>query len=210
MTELILIGAGCLVGNVICFNGYKIFRFCLAVLGGMLGYALGDFLCNILQGQSQQLSLLAKLLILGIPTVALAIASFALYMKALIGLTALFCAYFVYKDYGSLFPGSGPAKVLTPLITGFIAGLILGVVVYFAQKWTICFFTAFLGAKIIASATAPFLWGLLKDNQYALYFQDTLLGTRITETPALTACFIIVAFTAAGLVVQLKTSKKHK
>ena len=97
-----------------------------------------------------------------------------------------------------------------PLIVGFIAGLILGVVVYFAQKWTICLFTAFIGARVIASATAPALWGVLKDNQYALYFQDTLLGTRITETPALTACFIIVAFTAAGLVVQLKTSKKHK
>ena len=210
MTELILIGAGCLIGAIICFNGYKIFRLCLAVLGGMLGYLLGDFVCNLAQGQGQQLSLLARLLILGIPTIALAIASFALYMKALIGLTALFCAFVVYKDYGSLFPGKGPAKVLMPLIVGFIAGLILGVVVYFAQKWTICLFTAFIGARVIASATAPALWGVLKDNQYALYFQDTLLGTRITETPALTACFIIVAFTAAGLVVQLKTSKKHK
>ena len=210
MTELILIGAGLVIGAIICFNGYKIFRLCLAVLGGILGYVLGDFVCTLAQGQGQEISLLARLLITGIPTIALAIASFALYMKALIGLTALFCAYFVYKDYGSLFPGSGPAKVLMPLLTGFIAGLILCVIVYFAQKWTICFFTAFLGARIIASATAPFLWGLLKDNQYALYFQDTLLGTRITETPALTACFIIVAFTAAGLVVQLKTSKKHK
>ena len=98
MTELILIGAGCLIGAIICFNGYKIFRLCLAVLGGMLGYLLGDFVCNLAQGQGQQLSLLARLLILGIPTIALAIASFALYMKALIGLTALFCAFVVYKD----------------------------------------------------------------------------------------------------------------
>ena len=210
MTELILIGSGLVIGAIICFNGYKIFRLCLAVLGGILGYVLGDFVCTLAQGQGQEISLLARLLITGIPTIALAIASFALYMKALIGLTALFCAYFVYKDYGSLFPGSGPAKVLMPLLTGFIAGLILGVIAYFAQKWTICFFTAFLGARIIASATAPFLWGLLKDNQYALYFQDTLLGTIVTDTPALTACFIIVAFTAAGMFVQLKSSKKHK
>ena len=210
MTEFILIGMGVIIGMVICFNGYKIFRLCLAVLGGMLGYVLGDFVCSIAQGQGQPVSMLARLLITGIPTIALAIASFALYMKALIGLTALFCAYFVYKDYGSLFPGNGPSKALMSLLAGFVVGLILGVIVYFAQKWTICFFTAFLGARIIASATAPFLWGLLKDNQYALYFQDTLLGTRVTETPALTASFIIVAFTAAGLVVQLKSSKKHK
>ena len=210
MTELILIGIGVIIGAIICFNGYKIFRVCLAVLGGMLGYILGDFICNLAQGQGQPVSLLARLLITGIPTIALAIASFALYMKALIGLTALFCAYFVYKDYGSLVPGNGPSKALLSLLAGFVAGLLLGVIVYFAQKWTICFFTAFLGARIIASATAPFLWGLLKDNQYALYFQDTLLGTRITEAPALTASFIIVAFTAAGLVVQLKSSKKRK
>lgn len=210
MTELILIGIGIIIGAIICFNGYKLFRLCLAVLGGMLGYVLGNFVCSFAQGQGQPMSLTARLLITGIPTIALAIASFALYMKALIALTALFCAYFVYTDYGSLFPGKGPMKALMPLLAGFIAGLLLGVIVYFAQKWTICFFTAFVGARIIASATAPFLWGLLRENQYALYFQDTLLGTRVTDTPALTACFIIVAFTAAGLVVQLKSSKKHK
>ena len=103
----------------------------------------GDFVCSIAQGQGAAFSLLARLLITGIPTIALAIASFALYMKALIGLTALFCAYFVYKDYGSLFPGNGPSKALMSLLAGFVAGLLLGVIVYFAQKWTICFFTAF-------------------------------------------------------------------
>ena len=210
MTELILLGIGAVIGAIVCFNGYKIFRLCLAVLGGMLGYVLGDFVCSVAQGQGQPLSLVARLLITGIPTIALAIASFALYMKALIALTALICAYFVYKDYGSLFPGQGPAKALMPLLTGFVAGLLLGVIVYFAQKWTICFFTAFLGARIIASATATYLWGLLRANPYALYIQDTLLGTRVTDTPALTACFLIVVFTTAGLIVQLKSSKKHK
>ena len=210
MTELILLTVGFIIGAIICFNGYKIFRLCLAVLGGMLGYALGDFICDLVQGRGQALPLLARLLIIGVPAVVLAITSFALYMKALIGLTALCCAYFAYKDYGSLFPGNGPGKVLLPVLVGFVAGLILGIIVFFAQKWTICFFTAFLGARILASATAPFLWGLLKDNQYALYFQDTFLGARITDTPALTACFIIVAFTASGLVVQLQSSKKRK
>ena len=116
---------GVIIGVIICFNGYKIFRLCLAVLGGMLGYVLGNLVCSLAQGQGQPLSLVARLLITGIPTIALAIASFALYMKALIALTALFCAYFVYKDYGSLFPGKGPEKVLFPLLAGFVAGLIL-------------------------------------------------------------------------------------
>lgn len=210
MAALILMAVGGIVGVIICFNGYKMFRFCLAVLGGILGYVLGDLVCTLAQGSGQQISLLARIVITGVPAIGLAIASFALYMKVLIALTSLFCAYFAYKDCGALFPGEGAAKVLMPLVFGFIAGIILGAIVYFAQKWTICLFTAFLGARIIASATAPYIWGLLKDNQYALYFQDTLFGTRITETPALTACFIMVAFTAAGLAVQLKSSKKRK
>lgn len=210
MTELILIGIGVLIGIIICFNGYRIFRLCLAVLGGMLGYVLGDFICTLVQGDGEPVSMLARLLITGIPTIALAVAAFALYMKALIALTALFCAYFVYKDYGSLFPGTGPAKILMPLLAGFVGGLILGAIVYFAQKWTICFFTAFLGARIIAYSAAPYLWNLLKENQYALYIQDTFLGTRVTDTAALTACFLIVAFTAAGMVVQLKSAKRHR
>ena len=81
---MILIGIGVIIGAIICFNGYKIFRVCLAVLGGMLGYILGDFICNLAQGQGQPVSLLARLLITGIPAIALAIASFALYMKATI------------------------------------------------------------------------------------------------------------------------------
>ena len=208
MTEFILIGAGVLIGLILCFNGYKLFRLCLAVVGGVLGYIGGTFIVKFAEAQGSPLPELAKLLVTLIPAIVLAIASFALYMKALIGLTALFCAYFVYTDYGQLFPGQGVSKVLVPLLTGFVIGMILGVVVYFAQKWTICFFTAFVGARIIASASAPFLWNLLKANPYALYIQDSFLGTRVTDTPALTACFIIVAFTAAGLVVQLKSSKK--
>ena len=208
MTEIILMAGGLIIGSILCFNGYKLFRLCLAVVGGVLGYVGGSFVCEIAEKQGSALPEIARLLITIVPAIVLAIASFALYMKALIALTALFCSYFVYKDYGDLFPGSGPTKALLPLLTGFVIGMILGVIVYFAQKWTICFFTAFVGARVIALATAPYLWNLLKANPYALYIQDTLLGTRVTDTPALTACFIIVAFGAAGLVVQLKSSKK--
>ncbi len=208
MTEIVLIGAGLIIGSILCFNGYKVFRLCLAVVGGVLGYVFGTFICSFIEGQGSPLPELVKLLILFVPALALAAASFALYMRALIGLTALFCAYFVYTDYGNLFPGRGAGKALIPLLTGFVLGLILGVVVYFAQKWAICFFSAFVGARIIALVASPYLWALLRSNPYSLYIQDNLLGARISDSPALTSCFIIVAFTAAGFVVQLKSSKK--
>lgn len=208
MTELILIGAGVLLGAILCFNGYKLFRLCLAVAGGVLGYVGGTFVCKFIESTGSKLPELAKTLIPLIPALVLAIMAFTLYMKALIAITALFCAYFVYTDYGELFPGKGASKTLMPLLVGFVIGLVLGIVVYFAQKWTICFFTAFVGARVIALASSIYLWNLLKANPYALYIQDSFLGTRVTDTPALTACFIIVAFTAAGFVVQLKSSKK--
>ncbi|MBO4450633.1 MAG: hypothetical protein J5777_08595 [Clostridiales bacterium] len=208
MTQLILIGLGVILGMILCFNGYKLFRLCLAVAGGILGYAGGTLVCNFIEAQGSTLSLIAKVLITLIPAIILAITAFALYMKALIGVTALFCAYFVYTDYGVLFPGVGASKALLALLAGFVIGLVMGAVVYFAQKWTICFFTAFVGARVIALASANYIWNLFRGNLYALYIQDSLLGTRVTDTPALTACFIIVAFTAAGFVVQLKSSKK--
>jgi hypothetical protein len=210
LAQLILLGAGLILGAILCFNGYNLFRFSLAVAGGVLGYVGGTFLCRFIESTGTSLSDTAKLIIPLVPAIILAITSFALYLKALIAITSLLCAYFVYTDYGALFPGQGPSKPLMPILAGFVIGLIMGVVVYFAQKWTISFLTAFIGARVIAMASSTLIWNLLRENPYALYIQDSLFGTRVTDTPALTSCFIIVAFTAAGFAFQLKTTKKEK
>ena len=47
MTELVLIAGGLIIGSILCFNGYKLFRLCLAVVGGILGYVGGTFVCDI-------------------------------------------------------------------------------------------------------------------------------------------------------------------
>ena len=76
MTELILIGAGVLLGAILCFNGYKLFRLCLAVAGGVLGYVGGTFVCKFIESTGSKLPELAKTLIPLIPALVLAIMAF--------------------------------------------------------------------------------------------------------------------------------------
>ena len=201
---IVTIAAGCLV----CFAGYKFFRLSLALIGAALGFAAGVLLVDYIASSGTPLPDIARLIIIGVFTVGFGVGAFALYMKALILVTTLACGYWFYTDYSGMLPEDLAANRLVLLAVGLAAGALLGVLVYFAQKWSISLLTAILGARILSSVLSPLLWSSFLSGAEARSFEETVLGGNFTGDYVLTASLVTVALAGAGLAVQLKTSRK--
>lgn len=201
---ILTLAAGCLV----CFAGYKFFRLSLALVGAALGFAAGVLLVNYIASSGMELPDVARLIIIGVFTIGFGVGAFALYMKALILITTLACGYWIYTDYNGILPQGIVANKLVLLGVGLALGALLGVLVYYAQKWSISLLTAILGARILSSVLSPLLWTSFLSGEAARSFEETVLGGNFTGDYILTAALVTVALAAAGLTVQLKTSRK--
>ena len=99
-------------------------------------------------------------------------------------------------------------KWLSLEASGLVAGAVIGVIVYYAQRWTISLFTAFIGARIISGVLAPILWSGIFSGEYAGIIEKKILGPDVGINYSLIRVVILVAFSVAGLMIQLRSSKK--
>ena len=198
--------AGCLM----CFNGYKLFRLSLGIAGAVAGFTIGRFLINMTGDMGIEWSEIAKIIALAVFTIGLGILAFKLYMKALIAITTIVCAFWFYDDFNFIFERvtNSALRIVLTVGSGIIAGALIGIIVYYAQKWTISLFTAFVGARVIAEVLAPILWSGIFSGEYAGIIEKRVLGPDLGLTYSLVRLLVLVAFCAAGFVIQLKTSKK--
>ena len=60
-------------------------------------------------------------------------------MKALIAITTIICALWFYDDFNFLFERvtNSALRIVLTMASGIIAGVLIGIIVYYAQKWTI-------------------------------------------------------------------------
>ena len=193
-----------------CFEGYKLFRLSLAIAGGVAGYALATLIIELTSSGGIVWSDMGRMIILGLFTIGCAVLSFALYMKALIAVTTIVCAFLFFDDFKLLFAGIVDVSIRTIVtyIAGLAAGALIGIIVYYAQKWTISLFTAFTGAKIISGVLAPVLWSGISSGEYAETVSRQVLGNDVDINFTLVRIVVLVAFSAAGFAIQLKTAKK--
>ena len=210
MTDLIVAVVSVIAGCLMCFEGYKLFRLSLGIAGGVAGYALATLIIELTTATGIAWSDVGKLIMLAAFTIGCGILAFSLYMKALIAITTIVCAFLFYDDLKYLFAGIvniGLRTVLT-YVAGLAAGALIGVIVYYAQKWTISLFTAFIGARIISGVLSPILWAGVLSGEYAETVSQQVLGSEIGLSYPLVRIVGLVAFCAAGFVLQIKTSKK--
>ena len=192
-----------------CFEGYKLFRLSLGIAGGVAGFILGRLLIGMTNNMGMSWNMVGKTAVLLIFTIGLAILAFTLYMKALIAITTIVCAFWFYDDFSFLFSkirNTGLRFVLT-YGAGLIVGAIIGIIVYYAQKWTISLFTAYVGARI-SGVLAPVIWSGISSGEYTGIIEQRVFGTDIAMSYTLIRVLVLVAFCAAGFVIQLKTSRK--
>lgn len=193
-----------------CFEGYKLFRLSLGLAGGVAGFLIGRALINFTGNLGISWNLTGKLIVLILFALGLGILAFTLYMKALIAITTIVCAFWFYDDFNFLFEkvSSSALRLIFTFGAGLIAGALIGVIVYYAQKWTISLFTAFAGARVISGVLAPVLWSGLLSGEYAGIIEKRVLGADVGFNYSLVRVLLLVAFCAAGFAIQLKTSKK--
>ena len=138
--------------------------------------------------------------------VILAVLAFGLYMKALIAVVTLITTFYLYTDSRSLelrLPWESP--IITFLFC-LLFGAVVGMTVYFLQKWAIIIFTSFIGAKIITSVLVPYLMALVSGNQgEAVLKMFTDVVSTNTEI-AIGTCALLL-LTGAGIAVQASKNK---
>ena len=209
MVDIIVTVICVLAGCLLCFRGYKLFRVSLGIAGGIVGFILGRLFIQ-LTSQSIHWNDVASLIVVLAFALGFGVLAFTLYMKALVAVATIICAFWFYDDFNALFSeiSSPILRNVLPFGAGILAGLLIGVIVYFAQKWTICLFTSFVGARIISSAVTPLLWSGIFSKETSGIIEHQLLGADIEFNYTLIRIIVLVAFCAAGLTIQLKRRKK--
>ncbi|MBR3340197.1 MAG: DUF4203 domain-containing protein [Clostridiales bacterium] len=210
MPDIVITVLAIVAGSLMCFEGYKLFRLSLGIAGGVAGFVISRFLINFTGEMGISWSDLAKLIFILILTLGLGILAFTLYMKALIAITTIVCAFWFYDDFNFLFErvSNNALRIAITIGSGLIAGILIGIIVYYAQKWTISLFTAFVGARMISGVLAPVLWSAVLSGEYAGIIEQKVFGSDIGVSSSLVRVLLLTAFCTAGFVIQLKTSKK--
>lgn len=210
MSDILITLIGVLAGCLMCFEGYKLFRLSLGIAGGAAGFVLGRFLIGLTGNLGITWSELGKSIFLILFTIGLGVLAFSLYMKALIIVTTIVCAFWFYDDFSFIFERVANSVLRTVFTygAGIIAGVLIGIIVYYAQKWTISLFTALVGARIISGVLSPILWEVVLSGDATEGVQQQILGSDIFLNLPLVRVLVLVAFCTAGFVIQLKTFKK--
>jgi len=207
MTMLVVTLLSVVGGAICCFAGYKIFRVALCLIGGCVGSYLGVMLFDFLSAYDIGFMHMqySELVTVAICVVLFAALAFGLYMKALVAVVTLICGWYLYTDSNSLgvkLPWTSPLITLGVCI---LFGLVIGFAVYFLQKWAITIFTAFIGAKIIASVLVPYLFALFSGRQGEMAIR-LLTGGLASNSEIAIHVIVVLVLTGAGIAVQL--SKK--
>ncbi len=199
-----------IAGVLMCFEGYNLFRLSLGIAGGVAGFLLGRAVINFTADMGVAWNPIMKIAVLIVFTLGLGIFAFALYLKALIAITTIVCAFWFYDDFSFLFErvSNSVLRIIFTFGAGLIAGALIGVIVYFAQRWTISLFTAFAGARVLSGVLSPIIWSGFLSGEYAGIIEQRVLGSDIGFDYTLVRLLLLVGFCAAGFAIQLKTSKK--
>ena len=187
MSDIVITVIAVIAGSLMCFEGYKLFRLSLGLAGGVAGFLIGRALINFTGNLGISWNLTGKLIVLILSTIV--------------------CAFWFYDDFSFLFEkvSSSALRLIFTFGAGLIAGALIGVIVYYAQKWTISLFTAFAGARVISGVLAPVLWSGLLSGEYAGIIEKRVLGADVGFNYSLVRVLLLVAFCAAGFAIQLKT-----
>ena len=210
MTNIVITVIAVIAGCLMCFEGYKMFRLSLGIAGGVAGFILARLFISMTSNMGLVWNEVGKNAVIILFTIGLGILAFTLYMKALIAITTIVCAFWFYDDFSFLFSkieNNGLKFVLT-YGAGLLAGAIIGIIVYYAQKWTISLFSAYVGGRIISEVLSPVIWAGISSGEYTGIIEQKVLGADIELSYTLIRMVVLIAFCAAGFAIQLKTSRK--
>ncbi|MBO7453147.1 MAG: DUF4203 domain-containing protein [Clostridiales bacterium] len=195
-----------ILGAVICFSGYRLFRFSITVAGVVTGYMGGKFLLSILEEITEKS--LAHVVELAIPivfAVVLGALAFSFYRKAFIFVVAVVTTKFLYSSVNasSLSESFKAKENLIVLGISFVIGIAFGIACFLIQKGAIIFVSGMGGAWLISSAALPFLQKISFVENAAVFATEKLFNSSIDGVFAISGLLILI-LGITGIVVQTK------
>lgn len=184
-----------IAGVLVCGYGYRFFRLSVTLIGAAVGFAIGNLVA------SSVLVIPALFwVIIGVFTIGLGSAAFALYEKAIILICTVGVAYWYVNGYAD--------PSIKNWLIGLGIGLVVGLAAFFLQKAAIMLVTAVAGAKMITAVALPYIFMIpflstVSDKIGEFVFKDTRLPPDIFVPGVL---LLIIA--SCGFVKQLKEDKK--
>ncbi|MBR2294675.1 MAG: DUF4203 domain-containing protein [Clostridiales bacterium] len=186
-------------GLAVCFAGYRFFRLSITLIGGALGFFLGKFVFEHfasvfgLEGNET-----ARWITVGVFTVALGGAAFALYLKAIVAVATLGVGFWFSSSYGA----KEPKEILISWLIGLGIGLAVGLTVYYVQKWAIIIATAASGAKLFSTQAVPLIITFEPVRTIFSRLGELLFPGQNVATFVMASGLIVVVLMTAGIVVQ--------
>ena len=193
-------------GLIMCFSGFRLFKFSITVAGIVIGYGAGTYILSVLSDVTK--TTLPLWALLAIPFVFAGVfgaLAFSFYKKAFIFVVAVFVARSVYvfvKDT-AVVPIHAIKDTLIVMGISIVIGIAVGFAAFLVQKGAIIVFTAFGGAYLISSQLSSYAGKIGAILDTSTKVTDKLFKTDVKPLWAFSGLLILI-LGVAGIVTQAK------
>ena len=198
-----------LLGLIICFSGYRFYKFAISCAGAVVGFLLGKGIISIIRDVFG--SALPSRVTTAVPLIfalVIGVLAFSFYKKAFIFIVAAFVGRWIYifVNETAVFKVNGIKDSLILIGIGAAIGLATGFAGFLIQKWAIIVMTAFMGAYVVSIPSSVYMSKLPLLLDAAAYVTDKLFKTAVLPSRALAGLLILI-LAVAGILVQSKSKK---
>lgn len=197
------------LGLIMCFGGYKLFKFSVTCAGAVIGYSIGKGIISIIVDVlKSSLPYWGYMLIPVVFAVVFAILAFSFYKRAFIFTVAAFVGKWVYTfvQEMALIDITGFKDTIVLIAISAVIGLAMGFAAYLIQRVAIIFFTSFIGGFMVSAAIAGYVVKLKPVMDGSAFLAEKVFNTPIEPVKAFSGLLILV-LGIAGCITQARQKK---
>ena len=195
-----------ILGLIMCFRGFKLFKFSVTCAGAVIGYFVGKGVITVIVDVLKSgLPFWAYMAVPAIFAVVFAALAFSFYKRAFVFTVAAFVGKWVFTFVNdmSLIDLNGFKDTVVLIVISAVIGLAVGFAAYLIQKGAIIFFTSFIGSYMITVAIAGYVSKFKPVMDGAGFLAEKIFKTPIESVKAFSGLLFLI-LGIAGCVVQAR------
>ncbi len=197
------------LGLIMCFGGYKLFKFSVTCAGAVIGYFIGKGIIGIIVDVLRSgLPYWAYMVIPVVFAIVFAVLAFSFYKRAFIFTVAAFVGRWVFtfvKDM-ALIDITGFKDTIVLIAISAVIGLAMGFAAYLIQRGAIIFFTSFIGSFMVSAAVAGYVSKFKPIMDGSAFLAEKVFKTPIESVKAFSGLLILI-LGVAGCITQARQKK---
>ena len=199
---------GLIAGILLCFFGYKMYKFSISVLGFVAGWYFSDFiigwLCEYTDlSITSNVSRIVKIVF----AVICFILAYAYWKSALRTISATVCAVLIFKllrNYVIVDTNKFLMSTIL-LVVSLCIGAVAGFVVVSFEKIAVIIMTSVSGAFLVSENGANLLFSSAEANRFLADFSVKTFKSAIVVENYL-PLVILILFAVLGILIQIKSN----